>query len=282
MKDHSLFRPLSFAIMVTGLVYAYYEHDLRAAFAPKPLTRAVETVHKITTRPLARAEPVPPVSASGARPVTMTITPPPGSAAVVRGRVEGMFSEFAAHPEFARAYLEAHRAAIPAYYRGYLLQFGATDAQIRRFIDIMMKRAEEWVDLQTAVQAGEPPIGEAEIVQLDRASRVARDEALRSLFGPTAPDLLKQHKDTRMHRIFVNSLTGPALAAGEPLSHAQYEQLVRLMMTTNVGAPAGVEFEAFYRQSAALLTPTQLQLLRAAMAPRQHRHPEQRHVATGQ
>lgn len=265
MKARGLFFILSFGFMVIGLAYAWFEYNnaniaTQAAYQPATMSPALRSEAAL---PSERSSSVATANPSTADSETIALV-----SAMVEAAANDLFVQLDQHPEFAAAYFEAHRAAIPQYYRSFLARFGATDEQVREFTDIMMRRAQDWVDIQSHLHRSEAPIATTDAASLDRASRVARDESLRELFGQTAPDFLKQHKDTTTGRELVRSLAAPAFAAGQPLSQDQSEQLIQLLAVANVGNPGGTDFETFFRQSSGILTVPQVELLREALYSR--------------
>lgn len=176
----------------------------------------------------------------------------------------------------------ARRAAWHRRYDDFMNARGMTRAQIERYIDLAMQKETLRADLQAAVREQGLTAGTKSVEDLRTTLNRSIDDEMRALLGGwEGMNALGQYDRMYVNRVAYVEPLLPAFAAAQlPLEAAQVERLTALVMThqehyraapSDLGMSVRVDWPAVIATAAEVLSPAQLDVLRAQAARRDER-----------
>jgi hypothetical protein len=225
---------------------AHRELEARLASAEK--ARAAAGSAKATARP-APASPT----------VTAAKSPPPPGF----NPMEAIMKD----PVLQNYYLASQRATLTRTYGPLFRRLGLDAGQVSKLQDIMIRRAEQTMDLQAAAQSqGLAPNG-PELARLRKQADDETQKAAAELLGPANYAEFQNYERSSSIMPVVQNLVGASVLEGIPLSAVQAETVTKILADSAPGYHTGgaanfsdVDWTAADRQLANVLTPEQLKL----------------------
>lgn len=194
---------------------------------------------------------------------------------------KAMASLFEGHPDFEKAYLEAYKARINILYAPLFKRMSLSDAQQTRFVEIVLKRREDWADLQAMANAPTHSDLSGGIKEMETKSVSEYEANMRNLLGV---DGLKEFKDFRRtfnERETLQNVAASAFSMGVPINYIQGEKLVQLLAGSKLEPyrngvdlifPTDKDYDKMFTSAAAFLSEAQLTALQATMSPEREKY----------
>ena len=169
---------------------------------------------------------------------------------------------------------QKEKARLHHRYDPFLLQQrGLTPAQAERFVELMLQRARAREDVQAAVEQAGMKGDDPGVMALRRKHDEPIQRELRDMLGPDGMAAYSDYESTSAYRMgFIEPMRPVFLAASVPLSSAQEEKFIRIIMAnvttyrgkpTDLGSRRRFDWNAIQSQAYAVLAPAQQPLLKA-------------------
>jgi len=177
----------------------------------------------------------------------------------------------AQEPKLQTLYLASQRANLATRYGPLFEALHLTPEQIAQFEDLILKRAENSMDLEGAMQALPGADNSRAATTLARQSEEEYRSAQIALLGADGYEQLRQYKRSGAVRFLIVDRLGGELAATEtPLTAQQGEQLTQVLANANsqyrnggVAMTDTIDWDAVLAQAPGLLSATQLEVFKA-------------------
>jgi len=188
--------------------------------------------------------------------------------APVRPSMEELLAQ---EPKLQTLYLASQRAGLATRYGPLFEALHLTPEQIAQFEDLILKRVENSMDLENAMQSLPGADNSRAAATLERQSAEEIRSAQIALLGADGYEQLRQYKRSGPVRLLIVDRLGGALAATEtPLTAQQGEQLTQMLANASSQYRSGgvamtdtIDWDAVLAQAPGLLSATQLEVFKA-------------------
>ena len=198
----------------------------------------------------------------------VVVAPPPPTK--VPAGAPGSFNPMEAimkDPKLQNYFFASQRAELARSYGPFFRQLGLTPTQVARFQDLMIKRAEQDMDLQAVAQSQGLSPGSPALVTLRKQAEDELRSAQTALLGPTGYEQWQQYERTVGVRPVVQKFVGAAALEALPLTAQQAEQLTQILAEASPRYAKGgkanfseVDWTVADRRLAGVFSETQLKL----------------------
>ncbi len=179
----------------------------------------------------------------------------------------------ARNPETQQAMLKLERLSYPVRFGPLYAQLGLSREQITRFEQRLSAASEATMDVMAAAQTKGLGPDDPAVMTLANQEKAAFVDDMRALLGDAGFQQYQNYDRTLPAREAVNAMLGNMLAAQVPLTAEQVNQLTQLVANRSASYQQGgrvsnrgrdVAWRDVATDAAALLSPAQLQVFRAA------------------
>jgi hypothetical protein len=189
----------------------------------------------------------------------------------------GMDELLAREPKLQALHLASQRANLATRYGSLLQALHLTPERTAQFADLMMKRAEQSMDLQGAIKTQPGADNERAAATLARQSEEEFQAAQTTLLGADGYEQLRQYERSLPVRSTVVDSLGEALArTATPLTNEQAERLTQTLAYASsqyqkggIATQATIDWETVLAKAPGLLSAGQMEMLKATAAREQ-------------
>jgi hypothetical protein len=166
----------------------------------------------------------------------------------------------------------AEKAKLHERYDPFLVQFGLTETQMDRFVDLKLAIYEAQDDLQAAVAQGGLPGGTAEVEAMRTKLTKPMWDEIRQLLGENG---MAAYGDYEQLSAIRPTIRGLFEHSSSPVSNEQIDQIARLVIAntqiyrekpTDISSRRRTDWHAVARDAESMLTPAQVDVIRARAA----------------
>lgn len=162
-------------------------------------------------------------------------------------------------PELRALYLKGKRAEFATTYGPLFRTLNLSPVQIARFLEIAMKREKLQIDLEPARSGREAVVAKA-ATALIADGEADFDRAMLDLLGEPGAQQLAEFQRTLPARDLVARFAGTAVLANLPVTPAQADSLIQLLVQASTGS-GRIGWSAVDGQLGGILSPDQVALL---------------------
>lgn len=197
----------------------------------------------------------------------------PASPRIVQG--PSIYERLQTEPDTQVYWLASQRSEATAKYRAFFRQAGLSAEQVEKFHDVLLKRDEQAMDVQSIIRdRGLSRPDDATGKLLANADKEL-EAAQRELLGDDGFRQLTEYNRTSGLRQLVNGIAGGAVVvARDPLTSQQAEQLLQLMANASASYKRGghahageIDWNAVDAQARTFLSPAQFALFSTMEPP---------------
>jgi hypothetical protein len=172
-------------------------------------------------------------------------------------------------PKLQNAFFAAQRAAIATGYGPFFQQLGLSPAQIAKFEDIMIKRAELDLDVRSVAQSKRSSPDSPEVAALRQQANDEVNAAQSELLGAEGFERWREYERSTIVRGMVEKFAGAMVLEAAPLTAHQAEQVTQILSAASARYARGdkadlldIDWTAADQRLAGVLSPAQLALFR--------------------
>ena len=201
--------------------------------------------------------------AAASAPAAKKSTPAP-----VRPSMDELLAQ---EPKLQTLYLTSQRAGLATRYGPLFEALHLTPEQIAQFEDLILKREENSMDLENAMQSLPGADNSRAAATLERQFAEENRSARIALLGTDGYQQLRQYeRSLPVRSLIVDRLGGALAATATPLTARQGEQLTQVLANANSQYRSGgaamkdtIDWDAVLAQAPGLLSATQLEVFKA-------------------